>query len=139
MTEAAPEAVRYAITPAEPGAHLYRVTVTVADPDPTGQVFSLPAWIPGSYMIRDYARHIVAIEAQADDRPVALEKVDKTTWRAEPCHGPLTVTTPSMPISTAPACSWPPRAGRTGRCASRCGRRRTASVPTGGSPRPCAG
>ncbi len=25
-----------------------------------GQVFAMPAWIPGSYMIRDYARHVVA-------------------------------------------------------------------------------
>lgn len=93
MTEAAPEPVRYTITPAEPGAHLYEVTVTVADPDPAGQVFSLPAWIPGSYMIRDYARHIVSIEGAADAAPVALEKVDKSTWRAEPCRGALTVTT----------------------------------------------
>jgi len=93
MTEAAPEAVSYTITPAEPGAHLYQVTVTVADPDSAGQVFSMPAWIPGSYMIRDYARHIVSIEAEAVGRPVALEKVDKTTWRAAPCREPLTVTT----------------------------------------------
>jgi len=93
MTEAVPEPVRYTITPAEPGAHLYQVTVTVADPDPAGQVFSLPAWIPGSYMIRDYARHIVAIEAAAGGKAVALEKVDKTTWRAEPCRSELTVTT----------------------------------------------
>ncbi len=93
MTEAAREAVRYTITPAEPDAHLYQATVTVADPDPAGQVFSMPAWIPGSYMIRDYARHIVSIEAEADGRPVALEKVDKTTWRAAPCRGALTVTT----------------------------------------------
>ncbi len=93
MSGSAVAPVRYTIVPTDPAAHLYEVTVEVEDPDPAGQVFSLPAWIPGSYMIRDYARHVVAIEASAAGRPVALEKVDKSTWRAAPCHGPITVTT----------------------------------------------
>jgi len=42
-----------------PEAHLYRVTCTVDDPDPSGQRFALPAWVPGSYAIRDFARHVV--------------------------------------------------------------------------------
>jgi predicted metalloprotease with PDZ domain len=86
------EAVRYAVIPERPEAHLYRVSCTVADPDPTGQEFALPAWIPGSYMIREFARHIVSVRAESRGRPVALEKLDKHTWRAEACAGPLTVT-----------------------------------------------
>ena len=39
--------IRYAIVPARPEAHLFRVACTVADPDPAGQEFALPAWIPG--------------------------------------------------------------------------------------------
>jgi len=84
--------IRYRIEPADPHAHLYESRVTVADPDPEGQHFTLPAWIPGSYMIREFARHIVRIEARAGRRPVAIEKLDKHTWRAAPCRGPLTVT-----------------------------------------------
>ena len=42
----------------------------------------LPAWIPGSHMIREFARNIVRISALADGRRVVLEKVDKHTWRA---------------------------------------------------------
>ena len=83
---------RYAIAPANPGAHLYRVTLTVAEPDPAGQEFALPAWIPGSYMIRDYARHVVAIGAETDGEPVELEIIDKSRWQAPPVEGPLTVT-----------------------------------------------
>ncbi len=56
-------AVEYRIRPANPGAHLFEVTCTVAEPDPAGQVFSLPAWIPGSYMIREFARNIVSLSA----------------------------------------------------------------------------
>ena len=51
--------LRYAIRPAVPEAHLFHVTVEVAQPDPDGQRFRLPAWVPGSYLIRDLARHIV--------------------------------------------------------------------------------
>lgn len=98
--------IQYAIAPLQPEAHLYAVTVTVDDPDPAGQRFSLPAWIPGSYMIREFARHIVRIEARtpakgraasagaAAGSPVALVKLDKHTWQAapvEPGAGPLTL------------------------------------------------
>jgi predicted metalloprotease with PDZ domain len=83
--------LRYRIEPAKPAAHLYEVCVTVADPDPDGQIFSMPAWIPGSYMIRDYARNVVAIRAESDGRDVALEKLDKSRWQAASVEKPLTV------------------------------------------------
>src|SRR5262245_2727700 len=83
--------VAYAIRPAQPGAHLLHVTVTVATPDPAGQRFMLPAWIPGSYMIREFARNIVRVSALSGDRKIALEKLDKHTWRAEPVDGELTL------------------------------------------------
>jgi predicted metalloprotease with PDZ domain len=74
----------YAIRPASPAAHLFHVTCRVERPDPQGQRFMLPAWIPGSYMIREFARHIVRISALAGGRRVALKKLDKHTWRAPP-------------------------------------------------------
>ncbi len=83
--------IRYTILPARPEAHLYRVTCTVAQPDSAGQRFALPAWVPGSYMIRDFARHIVSIRAASRGRAIAIEKLDKHTWRAEPAAGPLAV------------------------------------------------
>jgi predicted metalloprotease with PDZ domain len=83
--------VQYRIQPLSLEAHLFDVTVTVARPAKKGQVFSLPAWIPGSYMIREFARHIVRIEATADGRPVGLEKLDKHSWQAQPVKGALTV------------------------------------------------
>jgi predicted metalloprotease with PDZ domain len=73
---------KYSIRPLDPAAHLFEVRVVVARPDTDGQVFAMPAWIPGSYMIRDYARHVVAIRAESDGREVALEKLDKSRWRA---------------------------------------------------------
>lgn len=76
------QTIHYAIRPLDARAHLFEVRCTVPDPDPQGQRFALPAWIPGSYLIRDFARHIVAIRAESAGRTLRLEKLDKHTWQA---------------------------------------------------------
>jgi predicted metalloprotease with PDZ domain len=86
---ASPAAVQYSILPGDPAAHLFYVTLVVARPAADGQRLMLPAWIPGSYMIREFARNIVRIQAQCDGKTVALTKLDKHTWQAAPCAGPL--------------------------------------------------
>jgi predicted metalloprotease with PDZ domain len=84
--------VHYRIRPARPEAHLFEVTLTLDSPDPAGQCFALPAWIPGSYLIREFARHVVSLRAECDGKPLACEKIDKATWRCAPTQGPITVT-----------------------------------------------
>ncbi|WP_314442218.1 M61 family metallopeptidase [Massilia timonae] len=84
-------AIHYTIVPRDLAGHLFNVTVTVANPDPDGQTFALPAWIPGSYMIREFARNIVRIRADSGGQPLALTKLDKHSWRAAPVAGPLTL------------------------------------------------
>ena len=74
--------IHYCIRPARPEAHLFEVRCTVSAPEPDGQRFFLPVWIPGSYMIREFARHIVSLRAEAGGRAVKLEKCDKHAWRA---------------------------------------------------------
>jgi predicted metalloprotease with PDZ domain len=83
---------RYRISAANPAAHLFEVSVTVAEPDPSGQAFRFAAWIPGSYMIRDLARNVVSVSATADGEPVELVKTDKSTWQAAPVETALTFT-----------------------------------------------
>ena len=84
-------ALQYTIFPKDLAGHLFEVTLRVAAPAPDGQVFVLPAWIPGSYMIREFARNIVRIRAESEAGPVALTKLDKHSWRADPVSGPLTL------------------------------------------------
>ena len=90
-TQKTAAAIQYAIVPKDLAGHLFTVTLVVAAPDADGQVLALPAWIPGSYMIREFARNIVQIGAEANGKPVALTKLDKHSWRAAPVTGPLTV------------------------------------------------
>jgi len=85
------QAIHYRITPASPEAHLFEITLTVLQPAADGQVLSLPAWIPGSYMIRDFARNIVWLKARCNGAEIALTKLDKQTWQCAPCAGPLEV------------------------------------------------
>jgi predicted metalloprotease with PDZ domain len=84
-------ATRYRIVPRDPHAHLFEVRCTVDDPDPGGQEFRLPSWIPGSYLIREFARQFVTVRAEANGAAVAIEKRAKDLWRAAPVAGPLTV------------------------------------------------
>ncbi len=84
-------AIHYTIVPKDLAAHLFELTLTVDAPDADGQVFALPAWIPGSYMIREFARNIVRIRAESGGKRVALKKLDKHTWRAAPCAGRITL------------------------------------------------
>ncbi len=41
----------------------------------------LPVWTPGSYLIREHERHVDGLRAQGDGEELAVEKVDKQTWR----------------------------------------------------------
>jgi predicted metalloprotease with PDZ domain len=82
----------YRIVPLDAHAHLYEVSVTVAGPEPSGQCFWLPTWIPGSYLIREFARHFVAVRAECAGAVIAISKDAKNVWRAAPCTGALTVT-----------------------------------------------
>ncbi len=71
--------ITYRITPINPAAHLFEVTVAVERPSPQQRLW-LPVWIPGSYMVREFSRHFVTVKATADGAPVSVHKVDKHTW-----------------------------------------------------------
>lgn len=78
--------VHYTIIPTIPEAHLYDVHCQINNPDPAGQQISLPAWIPGSYMIRDFAKNIVQLSTETETgRPLAITRQDKSTWVIEAC------------------------------------------------------
>ena len=83
--------IRYDLIPADPAGHLIEVRLSIPQPDPDGQRLTLPAWIPGSYLIRDFARHVVQIGAMCNGEPVAIWPVDKDSWQVAPCSGTLEV------------------------------------------------
>lgn len=84
-------AIHYQVHLNQPTTHLFEVECTISKPDPQGQQISLPAWIPGSYLVRDFARHIVSMEAMSHGKSIAIEKISKHRWQCAPCKGPLTL------------------------------------------------
>ena len=64
-------------------AHLFRVTLTIAQPDALQRV-SLPVWIPGSYLVREFSKNLQKLEArQAVGVPLSVEQLDKCTWQVQ--------------------------------------------------------
>jgi len=83
--------IYYQITPISPESHIFKIVLTISVPDKHGQVVSLPAWIPGSYMIRDFAKNIVTIGACAKSKPISMVQLDKQTWRVEATPHPIEI------------------------------------------------
>lgn len=83
--------IHYRIIPHDPHAHLFRVSLHIQNPAPQGQRISLPAWIPGSYMIRDFARNIVWLRAWQGNQEVTIKRIDKSTWALGNVVGPVVV------------------------------------------------
>jgi predicted metalloprotease with PDZ domain len=74
-------ALRYEVAAEAPRDHRVRVTLTVegeALPEPLE--VALPVWAPGSYLVREFARHVEGLEATGDGLPAGVRKVRKDTW-----------------------------------------------------------
>lgn len=84
--------LNYRLTFEQYGQHLIDVVVRF-QAQPQQQVW-LPVWIPGSYLVREFARHLSRIEAIADPDGSAtvlpIQKINKNTWQID-CDTPTWV------------------------------------------------
>ncbi len=83
--------LRYHITSRNPATHYFNISIVIENPDPAGQSLRLPNWIPGSYMIRDFSRHLVDMSASCAGENLLIDQIDKSNWRVEPCSGVLAI------------------------------------------------
>jgi predicted metalloprotease with PDZ domain len=60
-------------------AHLFRVTMTLARPQAV-QRLTLPVWIPGSYLVREFAKNLQNLVARQGRRSCAVQQIDKSSW-----------------------------------------------------------
>ncbi|MGS2721253.1 M61 family metallopeptidase [Paraglaciecola aestuariivivens] len=85
--------IHYQVSIASLAGHLFNVRLDIQHPNPEGQLLTLPAWIPGSYMIRDFAKNIVQISAVDEQgQPLTIKKVDKQSFKIQPSLTPISVT-----------------------------------------------
>ncbi len=69
--------IRYTVNPKDLQGHYFDVTLNIPKSVHLGQALQLqlPAWIPGSYMLRDFSKHLECINANT-----AIRKIDSHTW-----------------------------------------------------------
>lgn len=79
-----PLALSYTLAMPQPHTHLYEVTFTIGNVTTPQLDISLPIWTPGSYLAREYARHVQDFKAGEDTgQALSWQKIDKATWRIE--------------------------------------------------------
>jgi predicted metalloprotease with PDZ domain len=72
-------------------SHLFNITCHVNVRGHEKLVVSLPSWIPGSYLIRDFAKNIVQIKAFCGGKELQMQKLDKDSWSVQTSGKPITV------------------------------------------------
>ncbi len=78
-----PVGVHYRVELADLHAHLFRVTLTIAQPAALQQV-ALPVWIPGSYLVREFSKNLQGLRARQGTRALPagqIAQLDKCSWQ----------------------------------------------------------
>jgi predicted metalloprotease with PDZ domain len=83
--------IHYQVSMEEAFSHLFNITCHVNVRGHEKLVVSLPSWIPGSYLIRDFAKNIVQIKAFCGGKELQMQKLDKDSWSVQTSGKPITV------------------------------------------------
>ncbi len=78
--------VHYQVSVHDLHAHLFSVTLTIAAPTAC-QLVSLPVWIPGSYLVREFAKNLQGLQARQGRAKAATLQLDKCTWQIDCAAG----------------------------------------------------
>jgi len=77
--------VSHLIKMPEPQTHYFEITTTVDLSNVSYKKpfvdFKMAAWTPGSYLIREFAKNLEAVKAEANGKSILISKINKNTWR----------------------------------------------------------
>jgi predicted metalloprotease with PDZ domain len=98
--------VQYQVEAADLHAHLYRITLTIQAPT-AQQTVSLPVWIPGSYLVREFAKNLQHLQARQQGKARGITQLDKCTWTVD-CEAsvPLTLTYEIYALDNSVRTAW---------------------------------
>jgi predicted metalloprotease with PDZ domain len=74
--------IHYSVELIDLNAHLFQVTLTIAEPAITQHV-SLPVWIPGSYLVREFAKNLQKLTAFQGKKQLDAVQADKCSWQID--------------------------------------------------------
>ena len=76
-------AVHYCVEIKNINAHLFQVTMTLTEPAAQQRV-SLPVWIPGSYLVREFSKNLQNLQARHGPETAAtVQQIDKNSWQID--------------------------------------------------------
>ncbi|NVK23604.1 MAG: M61 family metallopeptidase [Gammaproteobacteria bacterium] len=84
--------IKYQIAIPNPLKHQFKISIDISPVANEALTISLPNWIPGSYMIRDFAKHVVALEAHDKDSKLDVNALSKNRFEVKHNNQPFTVT-----------------------------------------------
>ncbi len=77
--------IQYRIDVHDTRAHVFHIHLIVPQPAPLQRV-SLPVWIPGSYLVREFSRHLSGLQAHQGDAALHIKAINKSSWEVA-CDG----------------------------------------------------
>jgi predicted metalloprotease with PDZ domain len=80
-TSAAAPEINYVVSMSKPWTHLLEVEMHLKwTQSPDNVELKMPVWTPGSYLVREYARHVQDFSVTSGGKSLAWEKINKNTW-----------------------------------------------------------
>jgi len=85
------QALTFHVYMERPDTHIFRIRMQIPALSQDVLTLTLPVWTPGSYLVREYARHINALHAFTDAGPLPVEKYSKNEWQLHTAGNACTV------------------------------------------------
>jgi predicted metalloprotease with PDZ domain len=71
----------YQVAMSQPASHLFEVTLQISDWRLPTLDLKMPVWTPGSYLVREYARHLQDFTARSGEQELTSCKLGKNHWQ----------------------------------------------------------
>ncbi len=75
--------LHYRIAMMHPGSHRFQVRITWSGPGEFPEQWALPVWTPGSYLVREFSKHVGPVRAASPSKALAVRKTGKSTWSVD--------------------------------------------------------
>ena len=76
-------AIHYHVAMPQPESHLFEVMLHLKGYSLPVLDLKLPVWTPGSYLVREYAKHLQDFSASAGEQSLPWRKLSKNHWQIE--------------------------------------------------------
>jgi len=80
FTKAFSLTVNYELRMENPNAHYFQVKMVVSDIQSNSLDIKMPVWAPGSYLVREFAKSVNLVKANANGNDLEINKTRKNTW-----------------------------------------------------------